>query len=160
MTISAVVVLLVAGAAIAGLVINNRHDASVAKHKKQVAAAAASAAAARSAANAAAASASAAAAARSAEDAITRNDRKSLIDALEASVTKDAKKDVNEGVLDGPIKKTECDPTNGSSDLLTASNTFECTAVTKISSDGTESGYVFSATVNWTGESYSWHLGR
>jgi mannitol-specific phosphotransferase system IIBC component len=154
--LAAVIVVLLAAGAVAGLVLKNSHDKSIAKHKQQAAASSSAAAASES----RAAASSAAADAKRIQDDATRADRKSLVKALEASVTKDAKKDVSDGLLDGPIKHTQCDPANGTSDLLRASNTFQCTAVTKVSSDGTESGYVFSATVNWSAESYSWHLGR
>ena len=153
------VVLLVAGAVV-GLLMKHSDNQAAAKHKAQAAAASSSAATARRSASASAASASAAADAKKVQDDVDRADRKSLVDSLQASVTKDAKKDVNDGILDGPIKHTECTPTNGASDLLKASNTFSCTAVTTVDSDGTERGYAFAAMVDWSGEKYSWHLGH
>ena len=82
---------------------------------------------------------------------------------LQTSVTKDAKKDVADGVLTGPILRTECTPVGGgNSDPLAAhTGKWDCTAVTKDDLDaGTSEGYSFSATVNYDDASYSWHLGR
>jgi hypothetical protein len=78
-------------------------------------------------------------------------------------VTKDAKKDVADGVLDGPILRTECTPVGGgNSDPLAAhTGNWSCLAVTKDDlSSGTSEGYAFSATVNYDDGSYTWHLGR
>ena len=85
-----------------------------------------------------------------------------IVEGLQESVQKDAVKRVDEGRLDGPIMRTECTPLGGGSidDLTAITGTFECIAVNEKSDDGTESGYVFSATVNWDAASYSWHLGR
>lgn len=130
-----VVVLLVVGA-VTGLLAKHSSDQTAAKHKKQAAAASAPAAAARRSASAASASASAVADAKQAQDAVDRSDRKELISSLHASVNKDAKKDVDDGVLDGPIKHTECTPTNGASDLLLASNTSRASRDVWVCRDG------------------------
>lgn len=88
--------------------------------------------------------------------------RAMIVDGLEESVQKDATERVDEGRLDGPIQRTECTPLGGGSvdDLTAITGTFECIAVNEKQEDGSESGYVFSATVNWDEASYSWHLGR
>ena len=85
-----------------------------------------------------------------------------IVTGLEESVQKDAVARVDEGRLDGPIERTECTPLGGGSvdDLTAITGTFECIAVNEKREDGSESGYVFSATVNWDAASYSWHLGR
>ncbi|MFF5793048.1 hypothetical protein ACFY5D_13460 [Paeniglutamicibacter sp. NPDC012692] len=126
-------------------------------------AAASSAAASSSAAVAAAqskasAESSAAAASADAERAL----RKIYVGELEASIKKDAKGRVNKGSLDGPIKRVSCTPTGGGSmdDLTSLTTTFECIAVNETNNDGTESGYVFTSTMNWDESTYSWHLGR
>jgi hypothetical protein len=76
-------------------------------------------------------------------------------------VTKDATKDVNLGLIDGPVLRTECNPTGGTgtSDLTASSADFSCLAVNKENADGTASGYRFSASVNYDDYSYTWHLG-
>ena len=85
-----------------------------------------------------------------------------IVDGLEEAVQKDATERVDAGRLDGPIQRTECTPLGGGSvdDLTAITGTFECIAVNEKKEDGSESGYVFSATVNWDAASYSWHLGR
>ncbi|MCC3279895.1 hypothetical protein LJ754_12120 [Arthrobacter sp. zg-Y40] len=85
-----------------------------------------------------------------------------IVDGLEEAVQKDATERVDAGRLDGPIQRTECTPLGGGSvdDLTAITGTFECIAVNEKQDDGSESGYVFSATVNWDKASYSWHLGR
>jgi hypothetical protein len=109
----------------------------------------------------ASAAASAEAAAKEAADSAEREKRKAIVSALEESVLKDAKSRVDKGVLDGPISRAACTPLGGGStdDLTAITGTFECIAVNKTEADGSESGYRFSATVNWNEASYSWHLG-
>lgn len=109
----------------------------------------------------ASAAASAEAAAKEEADSAERENRKAIVSALEASILKDAKSRVDKGVLDGPISRAACTPLGGGStdDLTAITGTFECIAVNKTEADGSESGYRFSATINWNEASYSWHLG-
>ena len=101
-------------------------------------------------------------AAQDAADDAERSQRESLIRDMQKSITKDARKSVADDILDGPILFTQCTPLGGgSSDDLTAiTGTFSCLAATKKNSDGTISGYSYSATANWDDLSYSWHLGN
>jgi len=87
--------------------------------------------------------------------------RKALVKDLERSVTKDARRDADDGLLDGPILRTECTPVAGGNvdDVAEHTGDFSCMAVSRVNGDGTESGYRFSATVNYDASSYSWHLG-
>ena len=105
-----------------------------------------------------AASSSAAAASEDTERAI----RQVYVAELESSIEKDSKARVKKGSLTGPIKRVSCTPTGGGSldDLTSLTTTFECIAVNETNKDKTESGYVFTATMNWDDASYSWHLGR
>lgn len=91
-----------------------------------------------------------------------RLDRHAAVKQMEQSITKDARKDVASGVLDGPILYSTCDPLGGGStdDLTALTTTFSCLAVNKKNNDGTVSGYSFHATQNWTTGSYSWGLGN
>lgn len=102
--------------------------------------------------------AEAAAAAATAERAL----RGLIVDGLEESVQKDATERAAKGTITGPIERTECTPLGGGSvdDLTAITGTFECIAVNEKLDDGSERGYVFSATVNWDEASYTWHLGR
>ena len=92
---------------------------------------------------------------------VEKSNRGELVKQLEKSVTKDAQKDVNDGLLNGPVLRTECDPAGGinPNDLTVSTADFTCTAVTADNADGTASGYRFSATVNYDQFDYTWHLG-
>jgi hypothetical protein len=98
---------------------------------------------------------------KAAADKLERANRADLVKQLEKSVTKDAEKDVNDGLLTGPILRTQCDPAGGSNpdDLGVKTADFTCLAVTKENVDGTSSGYRFSATINYDELNYTWHLG-
>ena len=90
-----------------------------------------------------------------------RAERQTLITQMQASITKDAKKRVADGELDGPIFYTSCDPLGGGSvdDLTALTTTFECLAVNEKLGGGQVRGWVFSSTVNWDEGSWSWRLG-
>lgn len=161
----AISAVLLAGAILAvvlGVMQNNRtvEAARIATEASATASRSAEAAASESA--AAVASESAAAQLQADKDAAQTALRKVLITALEASVLKDAKKRETDGLLTGPFSRSSCTPLGGGSidDLTAITGTFECIAVNKKESDGTESGYVFSATVNYDTGEYQWHLGR
>jgi hypothetical protein len=86
--------------------------------------------------------------------------REDLVKDLEKSVTKDAQKRVTEGVLDGPILRTECAPAAGESieDLSVDTAAYECLALTEETGSGSGRGYDFSATLNFENFSYTWEL--
>lgn len=132
------------------------------QHSQEVAAEEEAAQAARAAAAAAAKEKASQLEAKEAEENAQRAIRTLIVTGLEEAVQKDAVERVDEGRLDGPIERTECTPLGGGSvdDLTAITGTFECIAVNEKREDGSESGYVFSATVNWDAASYSWHLGR
>lgn len=157
MLISAAVTLLVAAALVVVLSVAESNREAEAERIAVEATAAAS----RSAAAVASASA-AAAAAQAAEDEIEKGLRKVMITSLEESVLKDAKKREADGRLTGPFTRASCTPLGGGSvdDLTAKTGTLECIAINKKDEDGSESGYVFSATINWDKGEYQWHLGR
>ncbi|WP_181578373.1 DUF2510 domain-containing protein [Arthrobacter sp. AQ5-05] len=128
----------------------------------QVAAASSAAASSSAAAAAASAELAASASAAAASEGVERAVRKVYVSELESSIEKDAKARVKKGTLTGPIRRVSCTPTGGGSldDLTSLTTTFECIAVNKTNKDKTESGYVFTSTMNWDDASYSWHLGR
>jgi hypothetical protein len=97
---------------------------------------------------------------RAAEDA-ERGERERLIKKMQKSITKDARSDADDGMLDGPIFYTSCDPLGGGSvdDLTALTTTFECIAVNEKLDDGGARGYVYSATMNWDEYSWTWRLG-
>jgi hypothetical protein len=139
-----------------------QHEAALRASSSSASAASASASASSAAADASAAAAAATQKAKEAKDAAARSERKRVIKALEASIKKDAAKQVQNGVLDGPVLSASCTALGGGStdDLTAHTGTFTCLAVTEHNSDGTDSGYAFSAVVNWDDESYTWHLGN
>ncbi len=98
---------------------------------------------------------------QAAADRAERKARASLVRFLQRTITKDARKDVAEGLLDGPILETSCTATGGGStdDLTALTGTFECLAVTKEESDGTRSGYGYAGTIEWKSGSVTWQLG-
>jgi predicted nucleic acid-binding Zn ribbon protein len=150
--------LLLVGAGVTAVVLKRNHDNRVAQQRRDAkrVADAANAAEARKRQQAADD-----AAAKARADKVERDLRHSLIRSVEHSVTKDAQKDVSNGLLTGPILSTTCTPIGGGSvdDLTAQTGKFECIAVNKISADGTESGYRFSATVNYDDGTYQWHIG-
>lgn len=109
----------------------------------------------------AAKAAASATAAKTAVDDAKRRVRKTVVTAMEDSILKDAQSRVTDGVLTGPISLASCTPLGGGStdDLTAITGTFQCIAVNKTNTDGSSSGYRFSATVNWNDGSYAWHLG-
>jgi hypothetical protein len=160
-------VLLLGGGA-GALVLKHSHDQDVrqvaaARSSSAAAAAASARAAARAAASSsAAASASAAAAAKVRRANAERALRRADIRFLEQTIKRDAIKDVNDGLLSGPILKVDCTPIGGGSvDNLTAhTGKFSCLAVTTINvSSGTERGYSFSGLINWDNGDVQWQLG-
>jgi hypothetical protein len=154
--IAVAVLLLLAGGATAGIIAKTNHDNAVkAEQARKLAAEQAAADAARKRAEAK----------RKTDQAVHDlqvSFRKDLIRALQKSVTKDAEKDVSDGVLDGPILRTECTPVGGGNvdNLAEHTGNYSCLAITKVNGDGTASGYGFSATVNYDSGSYTWHLGN
>jgi hypothetical protein len=100
--------------------------------------------------------------AKAAAEQAERDSRGQLVRQMQKSITKDAKERVVDGVLDGPIYYTSCDPLGGGSvdDLTALTTTFECIAVNEKLGGGQVRGWVFSATANWDEGSWSWRLGN
>jgi outer membrane murein-binding lipoprotein Lpp len=99
--------------------------------------------------------------AKAAAEQAERDIRAQIIRQMQKSITKDAKERVGDGVLEGPIYYTTCDPLGGGSvdDLTALTTTFECIAVNEKLGGGQVRGWVFSATANWDEGSWSWQLG-
>ena len=90
--------------------------------------------------------------AQAAAEKADRDERTELIRQMQKSITKDAKKRVTDGELEGPIYYTSCDPLGGGSvdDLTALTTTFECLAVNEKLGGGRVSGWAFSATATGT----------
>jgi hypothetical protein len=151
------IALLVAGGAVAAVLIVH-HNNQVAAHNRAVHHAAVLAAAKR---RAAAAAAAAQRKIQKAEALVKRDEaqiaRQGLVSALQGAVKSDAEKDVASGVLNGPILRVQCQPATAIDASASIAN-YTCLAANKIS-NGLLSGYRFSATINTTTGSYTWHLG-
>jgi hypothetical protein len=81
---------------------------------------------------------------------------------LQDSITKDATQKADQGLLfNGPAQSTTCTPVSGGSsqDLSQSTGTYSCIAVYQTNSDGTQSGYRYTATINFDTGSYTWQLG-
>jgi hypothetical protein len=99
--------------------------------------------------------------AKAAAEQVERDARAQLIRQMQKSITKDAKERVDDGVLEGPIYYTTCDPLGGGSvdDMTALTTTFECLAVNEKLDGGQVRGWAFSATANWDEGSWTWQLG-
>lgn len=154
------VVLLAAGGA-AGIVLKINHDNQVRAEKHREALRAQKVA---LAAEVAQQAQQAQQAAQQAQQQVQIDERKAIVNALQNSVTQDAQKDVNNGILNGPsITKTVCTPVGGGNlqdTLADHTGNWSCLAINQTASDGTASGYGFSATINYDTGSYTWHLGN
>lgn len=153
-----IVALLLVGGAGAGVAAKVRSDRATVAAKE--AAEAKAAVEAKRKAEKEAAAERAAEAKRAAEEA-ERSERERLIKQMQKSIAKDARADADDGMLDGPIFYTSCDPLGGGSvdDLTVLTTTFECIAANEKFDDGGARGYVYSATMNWDEYSWTWRLG-
>lgn len=93
-------------------------------------------------------------------EAAERRLRGSAIKEMQKTITTDARDSVADGLLDGPILYTFCNPLGGGSvdDLTALTTTFDCLAVNEELDDGRASGYGYDATMNWDEGSYTWQL--
>ena len=164
--IGLVCALLLLGGAGVSVAIKIHHDNQVAaQHRRELAAADARAAAARAraaAARARAAAGRATAAARQAQEQAEVTQRQALETQLQNSITQDATSKANQGLLtNGPAQSTSCTRVSGGSsqNLSQSTGTYSCIAVYQTNSDGTQSGYRYTGTVNFDTSSYTWQLG-
>ena len=146
-------VLVIAGGTAGALTV--RHNNHIAAQKREAAQASARRAAAQRAAQAEAQRLKKAQA--DSKRALAKLERLSIVSDLENAVKKDAEKDVNDGLLDGPILKVQCEPATTGDATATIAN-YSCIAA-KSETGGTLEGYRFSALINTQTGSISWHLG-
>jgi hypothetical protein len=152
--------ILLIGLPILVLLVGGGTVALVIHHNNQVAAQKKAAAAHREA--VAAAAAQAAARKRRAAEKLKRDianlQRDELVTGLEGAVKKDAENDVANGVLNGPITKVQCQPATATDATATPIANYTCLAATS-ETNGVLSGYRFTAAINVSAGSYTWHLG-
>lgn len=101
------------------------------------------------------------AARREAEAAAERVQRTVMVAEVEESVKKMAETHAADGRLDGPILSVTCSPVDGGSvdELDQVTTVFECFAANRDNGDGTQNGYRYNATMNWTTGRYTYGLG-
>jgi hypothetical protein len=151
-----VLALFVLGGAGVAVAIKAHHDNQVAaQHRMAVAAA-------RAHAQAAARAKAAAKAQHQAQQAVEISTRHAAEVQLQDAITKDATSKANQGLLtSGPAQSTTCTPTSGGSsqNLSQSSGTYSCIAVDHTNSDGTQSGYRYTGTINFSTGEMTWQLG-
>lgn len=152
-SLAAVLLLLLSGGVTAAVIANNAHVEQVAELK--------AAAKKKADAERAAEAAAAAAAAKQVADDAKRAQRADTVTQVEASIKKMAEDDISKGIITGPVIGVTCNPVSGSTDDLTdTTTTFDCFVGNKDNGDGTQFGYFFNATVNWTSGQYTYGLGK
>jgi hypothetical protein len=156
-SVAAIAALLLVGGVTTAVIANNAHVQQVAQQaaaKKKADDRAAAAAEAERAAKLAAA-------AKQVADDAKRAQRTQTVTQVEASIKKMAEDDISKGILTGPVLAVKCNPVSGSADDLTDPTTsFDCFVGNKDNGDGTQSGYFFNATVNWTSGEYTYGFGK
>jgi hypothetical protein len=87
--------------------------------------------------------------------------RRALEHDLEKEVRKDAEKEVAAGELEGPILHASCTSVSGgsSTNLSQATGQYQCIAVNKKEPGGNESGYRYTARINFSTSDLTWHIG-
>ncbi len=88
-------------------------------------------------------------------------ERRSAEKELERAVEADAKKLVAEETLSEPIIGASCNPASGgsSTELSSATGSYDCIAITKREAGGESSGYRFTGNINFADGSFTYHLG-
>lgn len=88
--------------------------------------------------------------------------REAMVAQIESSVKKMAQDHLKDGLIDGKVLGTDCSPVGGGSadPMLAPTTVFECFVATKDNGDGTQSGYYYSATMNWDSGSFTYGFGQ
>ena len=94
-------------------------------------------------------------------EAAEREGRDLTVTEIEGSVKTMADGNAAEGLHEAVIE-VSCNPVDGGStdDLTDQTTAFDCFAATTDNADGTQSGYYYNATVNWTTAEYTYGYGR
>lgn len=90
-----------------------------------------------------------------------RESRGLTVTEIEGSVKTMADGNAADG-LHEPVTSVACSPVDGGStdDLTDQTTAFDCFAVKTDNPDGTQSGYYYNATVNWSTREYTYGYGR
>jgi hypothetical protein len=137
--VAGVALLLVGGAGI-GIALKGKHDNDLAAQRE---------------------AAQQAQAAKQQHEQQVRQERGVLVTDMERAITRYAQNQSLKpfALINGPILRTQCDPSGGQIDIKAVTQDFSCLAVRTINAGGTMRGYRFSATANYNKLSYSWRLG-
>jgi hypothetical protein len=93
---------------------------------------------------------------------VERAVRKDLIRGLRQHVLKDANANIDSGLLDGPSAfSATCSPSGVDplQDLSVTTGQYDCLAVNKTDTDGTQEGWRYSGGINFKTGDYRWRLG-
>lgn len=91
-----------------------------------------------------------------------RDARRDSVDEIEASIVTMAEEHAASGLIDGPILEAICSPIAGGSldDLAEQTTVFDCFVITtEPDENGSQSGYNYNATMNWTTSQYTYGFG-
>jgi len=96
-----------------------------------------------------------------AAEASERESRALTVTEIEGSVKTMADGNATDGLHEA-VTSVACSPVDGGStdDLTDQTTAFDCFAVTTDNPDGTQSGYYYNATVNWSTMAYTYGYGR
>jgi hypothetical protein len=100
--------------------------------------------------------------AEAAADQAERESRAATVDDIEASIKKMANSHAKDGLIDRKPIGVSCSPLGGGStdDLSELTTVFDCFVATKDNNDGTQSGYPYNATMNWSSGEYTYGFGN
>ena len=89
------------------------------------------------------------------------NQRTTIVQQIEDAVSTLAAEHIKNGLISGKVLNTNCTPISGYSleNLQQSSTTFDCFVTTKDNGDGTQTGYSYTAVMDWIAGSYTYKLG-
>ena len=91
---------------------------------------------------------------------LNRQIRTELVRKIEKGITKEARQKVANGDLQGPILRTDCEPSGGAIDIESAGQELSCVAIREPNSGGAPMGYRYLAKADYKEFTYSWRLDR
>ena len=91
---------------------------------------------------------------------LNRQIRTELVRKIEKGITKEARAKAAQGGLEGPIRRTECEPSGGEIDIESPGQELSCVAVREPNPGGAQRGYRYAAKADYVKFTYSWRLAR
>jgi hypothetical protein len=101
------------------------------------------------------------AAAAEADAEAERKIRAEAVPGIEDSIRVMAEGHIADDLIDGPVLSVDCSPVDGGStdDLTDQTTVFACFVANFDNGDGTQNGYNYNATMNWTTGGYTYGMG-